>query len=168
MGRPKGSLDTKPRQPRLSPEIRAEIMASAAERLKVAYEKAVDLWAKILDDEDEPTANRIAASDRIAAYAIGKPGHREASKDSDTDAVRAITEARKTLESDRQQKLLPQAPQNQQVAGSEKSISVGPPMPEKTQAGVTFPDGRSGFLEAPSASKRLLTPMERFGWEMDS
>jgi hypothetical protein len=32
------------------------------------------------------------------AYGVGKPAHREATKDTDADAVRAITEARKAFE----------------------------------------------------------------------
>ena len=98
-GRPPGIKETRPRQPKLSPEVRAEIIRSAVDRLKAGYERAIDLWLKIMDDDDEPMTNRIAASDRIAAYAIGKPTHRETAKDSDADAVRRITEGRRAFDS---------------------------------------------------------------------
>jgi hypothetical protein len=153
-GRPKGIIETRPRQPRIPPEVRAEIVQSMQDRLRAACERAVDLWAKIMDDPNESTPNRIAASDRLAAYGIGKPVHREVAKDSDADAVRAITEARRlrALEGGQNPaKALPPAPVEVEA---QKTTETAKPVPPKPV---------SKMITKPAD----LTPLQRFGYSMD-
>lgn len=96
-GEPKKPGD-KMKRIRLSKAIREETYAEISGRLKDAYARVVAFWIEVLDDESAGIQNRMAASDRLAAYSVGKPATRETGTETDVDTVRAITEARKALE----------------------------------------------------------------------